>query len=567
MLRLCTLAMLLAAGQDGAIGKKLEGRFGLRDLRGSRRSLADFKGYEAFAVAFLGADCPLSNLYVPRLVELEKEFAPLKVKFVAAYPNENEPLDTIAVHADERSIPFLVVKDFGQRLADALGVRRTPEVALLDRDLVLRYRGRIDDQYGAAHRKEMPERRDLAEAIEEVLAGKAVRAAQTEADGCLIGRKSALPRKAGATWARDVAPILQKSCQGCHRPGRIGPFPLVTYEDAADRAEMIREVVLQRRMPPWHADPRYGRFSNDRSLKPDEIGAIAAWAETGAPRGDAKDEPPAPRWPEGWAIGTPDATFALPKEVDVPAQGTMPYLYFTVPTGFTEDRWVQKAEVRPGDAKVVHHVLVYVKLPGKENYQFDGSTTALVGWAPGDMPLENPPGVATRIPKEAELQFEVHYTPNGKATKDKTSVGLVFAPGPPERESKMNIFAKLNIRIPAGAAHHREESQLTFREDVRVVSLMPHMHLRGKSWKYDVVWPDGKKETILSVPRWDFNWQSVYRFDPPLALPKGAKIRSTAHWDNSDNNPANPDPSKVVRYGLQTWEEMMNGWVQFVPER
>jgi hypothetical protein len=183
------------------------------------------------------------------------------------------------------------------------------------------------------------------------------------------------------------------------------------------------------------------------------------------------------------------------------------------------------------------------------------------------MPFEHPEGIAVRIPKGAQLQFEVHYTPNGKATRDRTSLGLVFAKAPPARESRMNIFAKLGIRIPAGAPHHREESTLSFREDVRIVSALPHMHVRGKSWKYEAVHPDGRIETLLSVPRWDFNWQLVYRFDPPVLLPKGSKIRATAHWDNSDLNPANPDPAKDVRYGLQTWEEMMNGWVQWVPEK
>ncbi len=557
----------LAAGQEPGPGRKLEGAFSLRDVRGNRRSLASFKEPAPCVVAFLGKDCPISNLYVPRLVELEKRFRPGRVRFVGVYPNENETLDDIAIHTLERDLPFLALKDFGRKLADALGVQRTPEVALLDRGLVLRYRGRIDDQYGAAYRKEKPEREDLARAIDDLLAGRDVATPLSEADGCLIARASSLPKKAGAVWSRDVAPILQKRCQACHRPGQIGPFPLATYEDAVDHAATIREVVVQRRMPPWHADPRYGKFSNDRSLTAEEIGTLAGWVESGTPRGDPKDAPAPLRWPEGWSIGKPDAVFTLPREQDVPAEGKMDYLYFDVPTGFVEDRWVVKAEVRPTDGRVVHHVLVYLKLPGRDIYGIDGSTTALVGWAPGDMPLECPPGVAVRLPKEAALRFEVHYTPNGKATKDRTSVGLVFAPGPPAREAKMNIFAKLGIRIPAGAPHHREESAMTFREDARLVSLMPHMHLRGKSWRYEAVFPDGRTETLLSVPRWDFNWQSVYRFDPPLAIPQGTRLRSTAHFDNSELNPANPDPAKEVRYGLQTWEEMMNGWVQYVPEK
>jgi peroxiredoxin len=562
MFRWLVLALLLVP-QDDPMGRKLEARTNLRDLRGNRRSLADLKGSDAIVLAFLGTDCPLSNLYVPRLLELEAELRARKVRFIAVYPNENESLDAVAIHADERAIPFLVLKDAGQKLAAALGIQRTPEIAVLDRELALRYRGRIDDQYGVAYRKEKAERRDLALAIEAVLSAKP--ATPTEADGCLIGRRS--DEKADVTFTRDVLPILQKSCQPCHRPGQIGPFPLITYEDAADHAAMIREVVVQKRMPPWHADPRHGKFMNDRSLKPEEIRTLTSWVAAGTPRGDAKDAPPPIAWPKDWRIGTPDVVLSIPKEIDVPAQGVMPYLNFLVPTDFAEDRWVTKAEVRPSDARVVHHVLVYVKLPGKETYQLDGTTTAFAGWVPGDMPFEHPEDTAVKLPKGAELQFEIHYTPNGLATKDRTSLGLVFAKEPPARESRMNIFAKLGIKIPAGASHHREESFLTFRQDVRILSALPHMHVRGKSWKYEAIYPDGRVETILNVPRWDFNWQSVYRFDPPLALPKGTKIRSTAHWDNSDNNPANPDPSKDVRYGLQTWEEMMNGWVQWVPEK
>jgi mono/diheme cytochrome c family protein len=437
-------------------------------------------------------------------------------------------------------------------------------MAVLDRERVLRYRGRIDDQYGVAFRKEKPERRDLADAIEAVLAGRP--ATSTEADGCLIGRRSALDEKADVTFARDVLPILQRKCQACHRPGQIGPFPLLTYEDAADHAATLREVVVQKRMPPWHADPRHGKFLNDRSLTAVELRTIAAWVAAGTPRGDPKDAPPPVVWPKEWRIGTPDTVLSMPKEMDVPAEGVLPYQSFIVPTGFGEDRWVTKAEVRPGDARVVHHVLIYVRLPGKEIYQLDGTSSAFAGWVPGDMPFEHPPGMAVKIPKEADLQFEIHYTPNGKATKDRTSIGLVFAKEPPARESRMNIFAKLAIRIPAGAPHHREESTLPFRQDVRILSALPHMHVRGKSWKYEAVYPDGRVETILNVPRWDFNWQSIYRFDPPVFLPKGSKLRAVAHWDNSDNNPANPDPSKDVRWGLQTWEEMMNGWVQWVPD-
>jgi thiol-disulfide isomerase/thioredoxin len=550
-----------------AIGEKLRPGPSLRDVRGNRRSLDQFKNYRAFVLAFVGADCPLSNLYLPRLIELEKRYGPQQVKFLALYANENETLDKIAAHGDDRDVPFLLLKDLDRRLADMLGVQRTPEVAVLDGERALRYRGRIDDQYGAAYRKEKPEHEDLARALDQLLAGAPIATPLTDADGCLINRESSLPKKSDVTFTRDVLPILQQRCQSCHRPGQIGPFTLMSYEDAADHAAMIREVVCQKRMPPWQADARWGKFTNDRTLSTDEIATLCSWIDNGKPRGEAKDAPPPVAWPEGWSIGTPDVVLQMPKEVEVKADGVMPYLYFESPTGFEEDRWVQRAEVRPGDASVVHHVLVYLQIPGQQIYAADGATTVLVGWAPGDLPLINPPDTALRIPKEATLRWEVHYTPNGKATRDRTSVGLIFAKQPPRREPKLNIMAKVNLAIPAGAPHHEHRSVMTFKENALLLSLMPHMHVRGKSWRYELETPDGKVQTLLSVPRWDFNWQSVYRFETPLKVPKGSKIRSTARWDNSDNNPLNPDPTARVRYGLQTFEEMMNGWIQYTPDR
>jgi len=550
-----------------APGQPLQAGSLLRDVRGTRRSLGEFKDARAIVLAFLGTDCPLSNLYVPRLAELEARHRDRKVRFIAVYPNDGEWLDAVAVHADEWNIGFLVLKDVGHRLADAIGVERTPEVAVLDGGLTLRYRGRIDDQYGTASRKDRPAREDLVQALDDLLAGQPVRTAATEADGCLIKRRGAERPSTDVTYARDVAPIFQRRCQSCHRAGQAAPFPLEEYADAADRAAMIREVVVQRRMPPWHADARFGKFSNDRSLTAREIATIAAWADLGAPRGNPADDPKPVAWPEGWGIGTPDVVLTLPREVDVPAEGVMDYKYFTAPTGFTEDTWIVGAEVRPGDRRVVHHVLVYARMPGRELYEMDGTSAAIAGWAPGDMPFVHPPGTAARIPKGAELVWEVHYTPNGKATKDRTSLALIFAKEPPEREVRTNIFAKMTIKVPPATPHHREESSLTLREDARLLSLMPHMHRRGKSWRYELVHPDGRTETILNVARWDFNWQSVYRFDEPLRLAKGTQIRAVAHWDNSDNNPLNPDPSKSVRWGLQTFNEMMNGWVSYVPEK
>jgi hypothetical protein len=321
-------------------------------------------------------------------------------------------------------------------------------------------------------------------------------------------------------------------------------------------------------MPPWHADPRHGQFTNDRRLGRAEIDTIAAWVDGGMPRGDDKDLPKAIDRPKGWTLGKPDVVFSMPEEFAVPADGSLPYQHFVVDTNFTEDRWVQVAEARPGDAAVVHHVVAYILKEGqKQPFLQDGTLAVLVGWAPGDLGLVCPPDTALRIPRGAKLKFELHYTPNGKATKDRSSVGITFAKKPPKYELYTNAFANESIVVPPEEPHYRAEATWRPRADARIISFTPHMHWRGKDFFYEVIYPDGKRQTLLSVPRWDFNWQNVYQFREPIKLPKGARVHAVAHWDNSRNNPYNPAPEKEVRFGLQTWDEMMVGWVAYVWER
>ncbi|HZY89933.1 MAG TPA: hypothetical protein VFE78_34240, partial [Gemmataceae bacterium] len=463
--------------------------------------------------------------------------------------------------------PFPVLKDFDGRAADALGARRTPEAFLLDAKHVLRYRGRIDDQYGVGTRRDAPTCRDLKQALDELLAGKPVTTATTDVPGCLIGR-ARKPRVAGeVTYAKQVSRILQKRCQECHRPGEVGPMSLLTYADARGWADTLREVVLEERMPPWHADPRYGKFSNDRRLSRDEADTLLAWVEQGCPKGDDKALPPPAQFPEGWKIGKPDAVFRMAKEFTVPAKGVLPYKRFVVDPGFTEDRWVQTAESRPGNRAVVHHIIVYVQAPGKPLYDAAGTASTLVGWAPGDMPAIYEPGTAKRVPKGSKLVFEVHYTPNGKEQTDRSSVGVIFAKGPPERVVETNILANMGLRVPPRKGLHEERFTYTFKDDALLISFMPHMHLRGVSARYEAAYPNGKREVLLSVPDYDFGWQSVYRFAEPRRMPKGTRLTWVGRWDNSADNPRNPDPSKEVRWGLQTWDEMMNGWMEVVRER
>jgi thiol-disulfide isomerase/thioredoxin len=550
-----------------AIGEKVGNSNSLRDLRGGKRPLHGFTNKKAIVLLFLGADCPVSNLYVPTLVELEKKYRDQNVQFLAVYPNEPEDLDQIATHACERDLPCLVLKDCGQRLAGAVGITRVPSVAVLDGDFVLRYRGRVDDRYGAAIRRPKATRDDLRQAIDEVVAGKKVAVAETEADGCLIAKQVKSPIKTEVTFAKHIAPILQKRCEVCHRPDQAAPFTLMNYEDAVKHAAMIREVTAQRRMPPWHADPRFGKFSNDRRLSRDELDLIGAWVDQGMLKGNDKDLPKPVEWAKGWIHGKPDLVLTMPEEFEVPADGVLPYKNWIIDPKFTEDRWVRIAEAQPGNAAVVHHVVAYIQRDGSNNpVGPDGSIAILVGWAPGDLGLVCPPDTAVRVPKGAKLRLEMHYTPIGRKVKDRSSIGVTFADKPPKYEMFLSEFANMSFEIAPHHPHFKAEATFRLRADARIVSFTPHMHWRGKDYMYELILPDGKRQTLLSVPRWDFNWQMVYRFEEPLKVPKGSRIHSVAHWDNSTNNPYNPDPSKPVRFGLQTWEEMMVGFVAYVWE-
>jgi mono/diheme cytochrome c family protein len=364
--------------------------------------------------------------------------------------------------------------------------------------------------------------------------------------------------KSGATavtFNKDVAPIIYKNCAQCHRPGEVAPMSLLNYKEARPWARSIREKVATQQMPPWLADPHYGEFSNDRRLTTEQINTIVAWVDQGAKEGDPKDLPPEPAFTEGWNIGKPDVVFYLPQEYPVPASGVVEYKYFTVPTNFTEHRWIQAAEIRPGNRAVVHHVIVFS--------QKGGDRRLLVGYAPGEQPAVLGPGMGRKIPAGSDLVFQVHYTPNGTAATDRSYVGLIFTKTPPKQEVLTRPVLNARFAIPAGDPDYKVESSYTFPDDSHIYSLMPHMHLRGKDFLFRLTYPDGTSKTILSVPRYDFSWQSYYILKEPVAAPKGTRLDCLAHFDNSEQNKYNPDPKKEVRWGDQTFEEMMIGWTSY----
>lgn len=542
----------------------------LTDAAGKPWSLAEQKNSKVIVVVFLGTECPINNAYAPRLAELHKEYAPRGVLFVGINANCHDTPARVAGHAKEHGLPFHVLKDTAGTVADQFGARRTPETFLLDDARRIVYQGRIDDQFGIGYKRKEPTRRDLALALDEVLADKPVTVAKTTAAGCLIARATKPKVDGPVTFTKTVSRILQKSCQSCHRTGQVGPMPLLTYEDAQAWSETIKEVVAEGRMPPWHADPKHGSFANDRRLAAGDKAALLAWIDGGCPRGDAKDLPVPKAFPEGWSIGKPDAVFTMTKPCTVPAKAGprgVAYQYFLVPTNFTEDKWVQAAEAKPGSRGVVHHIIVYVKKPGprgQRNRQDGIGDGFLTAYAPGDIPTVLEPGAAKLVPKGSDLIFQMHYTPNGLETTDRSSVGLIFAKDAPKYEVRTRGIAQEYLGIPKGANNHEVQSATTFPRDTELLGFLPHMHLRGKDFEYRAVYPDGKSEVLMRVPRYDFNWQSNYRLKTPLHLPAGTRIECTAHYDNSADNPNNPDPTKTVFWGDQTWEEMMIGFVDYV---
>ena len=386
------------------------------------------------------------------------------------------------------------------------------------------------------------------------------------------------------TFSKDVEPVLQKNCQGCHRPGEAAPFSLLTYEQARPWAKAMKEAVRLKKMPPWFADPHYGKFSNDRSLAQKDADILAAWADAGAPEGDPKDLPARVDFVEGWSIPKPDVVFELPRAYDIPATGTIEYQKVIVPSGFTEDKWVQFAEARPDDRAHVHHMILFIREP--ESHWLRGikageffvapkvkdetvDTSALpsdflVGYAPGQPPEILPPGQAKLVKAGSDLVLEIHYTTNGKAGRDRSKFGLVFAKEPPKQRVLTLSATNGTFRIPPGDPNYKVDAAFELGTAVKLASVHPHMHGRGKDFEYRIVYPTGETQTILRVPRYDWHWQLWYNLAQSIELPKGTKIECTAHFDNSPNNPDNADPAKEVTWGDQSWDEMMVGFFNLV---
>jgi thiol-disulfide isomerase/thioredoxin len=524
-------------------------------------------------IAFTSTSCPLSRKYLPTLVELHRDFASRGVRFVlvnSVASDQPAEMQTAAARFGSK-IEYVFDKDAS--FAAHLGATTTTDVFLLDQSYTILYHGAIDDQYGFGYSIDAPRRTYLRDAIAAALQQRSIAVSATAAPGCALEAKTAAKPGAAVTWHNQISRLLQRHCVECHREGGAGPFRLDRLEDAAAHAPMIRQVVEQGIMPPWFAvDPQHqaGRspWINDRSLSASEKQLLTDWIDQGKPAGDPAQSPVPKVFADGWLIGQPDAVFEFARPVPIRASGTMPYQNILVDTQLDQDRWVQAIEVRPGNPGVVHHVLVFVQGTDESDGPRDDTADERSGYwgiyVPGNSTLVYPDGYAKRIPKGARLRFQMHYTPNGTATEDSTRIGLVYAKQKPEHEVRVAGIVNRGFRIPAGADNHPVVGSIkNLPTDVQVLAFLPHMHLRGRAARYELI-SDGKARTLLDIPRYDFNWQLLYRYTEPLTVRAGESLQFTAWYDNSSGNPANPDPHREVRWGPQTSDEMHLGYVEYV---
>jgi peroxiredoxin/mono/diheme cytochrome c family protein len=628
---------LTAAASDTSVGRKVA-PFTLKDYYGKEHSLETILATKkAVAIVFLGNECPLAKLYGPRMEALSKEFDSKGVAFLGIDSNRQDAVVEMEAFARHQGLTFPILKDLSNRVADDFRAMRTPEAFLIDSQRVIRYQGRIDNQYtfgaGVGFAQPQLKRRDLAIAVDELLAGKQVSVPATEARGCIIGRVREPKKDSTVTYSNQISRLFNERCVNCHRPGQIGPFAMTNYDEVAGWGEMIAEVVREQRMPPWHANPAYGKFANENVLSNREKELIYSWVDAGCPEGNPAELPPTPKFTQGWLLErAPDkVVYMNDKPVDIEAEGVDPYRYYIADPGFKEDKWVRSAECLPGNPSVVHHIIVFVAPPdavdrivqvqkralaelaesqkkgedprafrlrrrakrlgagdskkgvpakqiasnlakgkaGKRaknaNRPADGGDISnmdlLCGFAPGTRPFIAPPGMAKLVPAGWKFIFQMHYTPNGSPQKDRSAIGLLFEdPAKVTHRLATANTANANFEIPAYAEDYKVETRKKFVRDTLFVGMYPHMHMRGKSFRYELNYPDGKKEILLDVPRYDFNWQNWFKLEKPLMIPAGSEMVCTAHYDNSENNLCNPDASKPVRWGDQTWEEMMIGW-------
>ncbi len=538
----------------------------VKDIRGLVRSLDDFGKPRAYVFVFTTTQCPLVRKTIPKLSAIEREWTPKGVQFAAINVGPQDTIRDMAAHAIELDAVFPFVKDIDQSCVRAFGVDRTPTVVVLDAARRLVYRGRVDDQLRLGGDRPEATRADLARALSDLNDGKTIEVAETPIDGCLITAPTTTFEGPPPQFHRDIAPILNLHCVRCHRENGGAPFPLQDYSAVSSHAEMIAEVVTDERMPPWYANSKIGKFHNDASLNRDERQKLVHWVRSGRVEGDAADAPAAPVFDQsGWRIGKPDLIIKMLDEHTIPATGFVDYRHLALPYLFLQETWIEGIEIRPDNPAVVHHCnMAYVTAKGA------GEETFITGYVPGGQPMDLSRfdnGLAFRIPQFAGLGLQVHYTTTGKPERCRISVGVRYARRPVQKQLRHMLFDPRRIRIAPDHGAFPITAEKTLDRDISLLGMFSHMHLRGKDMTFYAHVPNQPRETLLQIPNYNFEWQLAYELAPGAKLlPRGTRIEAVAHYDNSAFNPYNPDYRRTVPYGLQTYDEMFNGYVFFVDE-
>ena len=534
---------------------------------------------KATVYVFLSTQCMVSKVYAPRLNALAQEYGKRGVALIGVFSNVQEGPAEIAAFAKSHAFAFPVVRDADASLAAKYGATMTPQAFVVNPSGQVVYAGRIDDNSDSTQ----VHHHDLKAALDCVLAGRPVLRPRLAAFGCIIRRPAAHVASSQITYARDVAPILARSCETCHRAGQIGPMPLTSYVQAAAWRGDIKRVTETWLMPPWKADPGYGDFQDSRRLPAHDVAILAKWADAGAPEGNPKDIPAPPHFRDGWPLGTPDLVLQPSRPYHLEADGSDIYRCYVIPTDFTHDRYVSAVDVQPGNRSIVHHVIAFIdgtgasanldgheKEPGYTSFGGVGFTPtgSLGGWAPGITAHYLPAGVATEVPAGARIVLQVHYHKDGKPETDFSRIGLYFAKS--EIQKTLHIIPIIHgLAIPAGDAHYTvTTTSVPSPVDFHLLAVTPHMHLLGRAMKLTAIKPDGETVPLISISDWNFNWQATYFYKKPIAFPKGTRVVMTATYDNSSRNPRNPNsPPKMVSWGEQTTDEMCIAFLHYTLDR
>ncbi len=564
-------ALVAIAGFGSAQAAKIGGsppaNLTFKDIRCLNRNLSDLGEAKGYALVFLNTTCPVGQRYLPRLEELHQKYAAQGIRLVGVFNAQDELPKDIAAYGLANRLTFPLVWDEDQKWTLALGVERVPQVVLLDGAQHVVYSGRIDDQYRTGGVQPRVGRHDLAEAIDQLLAGQAISVPETPVDGCKVTGWRQPKFDFEVTFHEHVEPILQRRCQGCHHEGTAAPFGLVSYDEAQSQGEMLAEVVRDGRMPPWYAHSAFGHFSNDPTLTREERELVAAWVSGGMPQGAAEKAPkPLEFAPTAWRIGEPDLVLTMSKPQKVPATGFIPYKYVFLPPAFTEDTYVEAIEIRPHNRAVVHHCNAFYVDPSTMKAD---KASFITGYVPGGVPFTLVPGLAQRIPKNSVIGLQIHYVTTGQEEESTISIGFRYAKTNVDKVTHFILLDPRDIAIPPGEAFYEMAARQKLERDAILLGLFTHMHLRGRDMTFNAHYPDGTQETLLQVPNYNFEWQIGYVLPQPpdeKKLPAGTEMEAIAHFDNSTFNPYNPDPNYTVPYGDQSYDEMFNGFIFYVYE-